>query len=917
MNADAAAHSDKAAARPASQVADAIAAACERQRAGQSYGDAGAVLKSIVEQRRRSIVGEHARGDIAAQKLSQTMDEAIEALFQSGARVHAEAAKSLAVCGVGGYGRGLLAPYSDVDLLFLHASDAAKIRPLLDFMLYPLWDAGLKLGHAVHTPSSAVEFAQRDLLARTAYLDCRRLAGPDQLFVDFEKRYEKLRKRTKSQFATAKRGERDERHERSDQSRFLAEPDLKEGKGGLRDLHFIRWLYKYEFDSEIDDPKTKKKLLSAEDLKAFKKCERFLWSVRVQLHSLHGRGDERLSFDVQPALAERLGYADRPDITAAERLMRHFFINAMEIGRLTRIFSAKLEEERFRISPSALRILPKALTKDEAGEKANLKLTFGRLNFDNAAKARRNPTDFFRLFRAFSKRSDFDFHPDALAIVAGSTASITSDIRRDPVIGKLFLATLSDAKEPVKTLRVMTETGLLGKYIPSFGKIIGRIEYGLYRRFSIDENVLQSIGVLAEIARGEAKEKHPIATSIVERWRSKATLYAALLLHETLWAIREESVEGCERLVARIARRLGLEPADADLAAWCAARHLVMARTAERRNLAEPKAIARFAAMVADERRLELLLVLSVCHFRVVGPYSWDDWTRRQLSELYYGASAWLKGGDLGLARRLADRAEEARAAAAALLVDWKAPEREAFLKRIPDSIYRSIDPTMIARIADLARAAMEEGARAAVAARLHDGDVEALVYADDRTGFLSDLAGAVAAAGLSVRTVQVMTTDDAKAIDVFTIQSADGEPIEDPETVRRLHAKLLAAAKSRPAKPFEPVRRLGDRRAIFTVPPVVRLDLDASDECLVVEAEGRDRPGLLHELTAALAELGVTIVSAHVATYGARAVDAFYLRDEPGYKITDKRRLQTIERRLMSVLADGASPRTKLTPGP
>ncbi|MEX0644095.1 MAG: [protein-PII] uridylyltransferase, partial [Parvularculaceae bacterium] len=772
-------------------------------------------------------------------------------------------------------------------------------------------------GHAVHTPSSAIDFAQRDVMARTAYLDRRRIAGPEKLIADFDKRYEKLRKRTKSQFASAKRGERDERHERSDQSRFLAEPDLKEGKGGLRDLHLIRWLYKYEFDSEIDDPKAKKKLLSADDLNAFKKCERFLWSVRVQLHSLRGRGEERLSFDVQPALAERLGYAGRSDITAAERLMKHFFINAMEIGRLTRIFSAKLEEERFRISPSALRILPKALTKDEAGEKANLKLSFGRLNFDNAAKARRNPIDFFRLFRAFSKRPDFDFHPDALAIVAASTAIISTEARRDPLIGKLFLATLCEAKEPVKTLRVMTETGLLGKYIPSFGKIIGRIEYGLYRRFSIDENVLQSIGVLAEIIRGEAKEKHPIATAILERWGSTETFYVALLLHETMWAIREGSVEACERLVARIARRLGLAPEEAELAAWAAARHLVMARTAERRNLAEPKAIARFAAMVGDERRLDLLLVLSVCHFRVVSPFSWDDWTRRQLSELYYGASAWLKGGDPGLARRLADRAEEARAAAAAFLVDWEAAEREAFLMRIPDSVYRSIDPTMIARIADLARAATEEGARAAVAVRLHDGDIEALVYADDRTGFLSDLAGAVASASLSVRTVQVMTTDDGKAIDIFAIQSADGEPISDPEIARRLHAKLLAAAKARPAKPFEPSRRLGDRRAIFSVPASVRLDLEASDDCLVVETEGRDRPGLLHELTAALAELGVTIDSAHVATYGARAVDAFYLRDEPGYKITDKRRLQTIERRLLGVLADGESPRTPLTLGP
>lgn len=890
----------------AAPIANLIAAACERQRAGQSYGEAGGVLKSIVEQRRRSAVNDFARGDVAAEKFGQAMNEAVAALFAAGARAYPEAAKKLNLAAVGGFGRGLLAPYSDIDLLFLHASSEKEFRPLLDYILYPLWDAGLKVGHAVHTPGSAVDSARGDLVTRTAYLDSRPIAGAPELYADFHKRFEKLRKGTKASFAAAKRKERDDRHERSEQSRFLAEPDLKEGKGGLRDLHLIRWLYKYEYDCAIDDPKAVKKLFSAEDMKAFKKCERFLWSVRVQLHGLSRRGDEKLSFDVQPALADRLGYADRRDMTAAERLMRHYFVNAMEVGRLTRIFSAKIEEEHLRLSPKALKVIPKALLKDEAGEKANLKLTYGRLNFDNAAKARRNPVDLFRLFRAYAKRPDLDFHPDALAIVTASTAAVTSEARRDPVIARLFLATLTEAKDPVETLRVMAETGLLGKFIPSFGKIIGRIEFGLYRRFSVDENVFQSIGVLAAIERGKAEAMHPIATGIVAGWKEKATLYVAALLHETAWSMRGEGVEACERLVARIARRLGLAPQEADLAGWAAARHLVMALTAERRNLADPQAIARFAAMAGDQRRLDLLLVLSVCHFRVVGPYSWDDWTRRQLSELYYGASAWLAGDDAALEARLAERAREARAASAKLLSGWSARARDAFLAGVSDAMFRAADPAMIARIADLARAAAEEGANAAVAARLAEGDIEAIVYADDRTGLLADLAGAVAASGASVRFVQVMTTEAGKAIDIFGVQSIDGEPIKDAELVRRVHAKLLAAAKAPPLRPFEPSRRIGDRRGIFDVAPVVRLDLDASEQSLVVEAEGRDRPGLLHELTAALAELGVTIVSAHVSTYGARAVDAFYLQDAPGYKITDKRRQQSIERRLLGVLADG-----------
>lgn len=910
------ARTDELHATPAS-VGEAIALACERQRAGQAHGEIAATLKTFVERRRRAVAAQYARGDVAAVRLAEFVTEAIVALFREGAKVHSAAAAKLTIAAVGGFGRGELAPYSDVDLLFLHPGDAASIRPLLDFVLYPLWDAGLKVGHAVHTPASAVEFAQGDMVARTAFLDSRHICGPGAPYTDFQKRYEKLRKRTKKQFENAKRAELEARHEKSDQSRYLAEPDLKEGKGGLRDLHTIKWLYKYEFDRNIDDEKASKRILSPDDLKALKKCERFLWSVRVQLHGLRGRADEKLSFDVQPTLAEKLGYADRGGMPAAERLMKHYFVNAMEVGRLTRIFAAKLEEDRSRLSPRAFKIIPKSLTVDEAGEKANLKLAFGRLHFDNPARARRNPLDLFRLFRAYAKRPDLDIHPDALAIVSASASALTLERRNDPAIAKVFLATLTQAKEPARTLRLMAETGLLGRYIPSFGKIIGRIEYGLYRRYSVDENVFQSIGVLAEIERGGATDRHPIASSILSKTRDRTLYYAATLLHETIWSIREGTVESCERLIARIAKRLGLGPEDAALVAWAASRHLLMVRTVERRNLSEPLAVARFAEAVGDQRRLDLLLVLSICHLRTIGVFSWDEWTRRQLTELYHAASAWIAGGEEALAARFAERAGTVRAAAREILISWSEREKDSFLQRLDDEMFRIFDAEMIARIGDLARAAEQEGVAEAVALRPRGDALEAIVYADDRTGLLADLAGAVSTAGVSVRSVQVTTTTDRKAIDVFTIQSLDGGPLEDPTLARRLHGRLLEAARKSPVKEPTPAKRIGDRRAIFKVPPEVRLDLEASQECAVFEAEGRDRPGLLYDLTAALADLGVTILSAHIATYGERAVDAFYLQDAPGYKITNRRRLQSIERRLYNVLSAGDEPRSPLTVKP
>ncbi|NWG70716.1 MAG: [protein-PII] uridylyltransferase [Parvularculaceae bacterium] len=900
--------------RPVSEI---IAAACERERAGQSHGEVGPAIRRIVEARRKSVALEYARGDIAAERLARTIEEVIGALFSAGAALH-PAARKLAVVAVGGFGRRLLAPHSDVDLLFLHDGDATAIRPLVDFMLYPLWDAGLKVGHAAHPPREAVRAAERDMTARTAWLDARLLHGESRVFRDFRQAYENLRKRTKKQFIAAKEDERAARHARAETGRYLAEPDLKEGKGGLRDLHFMRWVWKYAHETDIADPKGRKRAFSAEDIAAFRQAERFLWSVRVQLHALRGRAEEKLSFDLQPVLAERLGFNDRGDMTAAERLMRRYFMNAMEVGRLLRILTARLEEEReiARLSPAAIRTLPKALGRDEAGEGPNLRLHVGRLHFQNPARARKNPIDSFRLFRAYARRPDFAFHPEALAVVAASVRNVTAETRDDPKIAELFVSSLTEAKDPVRLLRVMAETGLLGAYLRAFGKIIGRTEYGLYRRYSIDETAYRAIGVLHEIIRGEASEKHPIASRILAAAPDRRRYFIALLLHEIGWGMKEAGIDAVERDIARIARRLGLGDDEARLVGWAGARHRLMQETVERRDLSEPASVRRFAEEVATRERLDLLLVLAVCHQRVVAANSWDDWTRRQISMLYDSARAYLEGGEEGLILRREASAEEARAEASAHLSARSGGERARQLDRLPTAVLKTAEPELIGRIADLVSAAENEGATAAVSARLRDGLIEAIVYAADRTGLLADLAGAVAAAGASVRSVQVTTSEDGKAIDVFAAQAVDGA-IPDAELARRLHAKLLEAAQRAPARPPSFSRRIGDRRAMFHVPAKIRLDAEASASSLIVEAEGRDRPGLLYDLCAAFADLGLTIASAHVATYGARAVDAFYVRDGKGRKPADPARLAAIEARLRAALDGGEGARTPLTPKP
>ncbi|MEL6213986.1 MAG: hypothetical protein AAFQ96_10400, partial [Pseudomonadota bacterium] len=294
---------------------------------------------------------------------------------------------------------------------------------------------------------------------------------------------------------------------------------------------------RYVFDQEIDAGNGARHVLSTDELKSFAKAERFLWSIRMALHAFHDTANETLTFEAQPVLADRLGYAARSGGAPAERMMRHYFVNAVEVGRLLRLFCAKLEEERTKRVPRIPKRLPRDLARDEAPGRPNLRIKNGRIDFQDAGAATDEPRDFFRLFRAFSKRPDIDFSPDALALISANAAKVTTAVRRDPVNAALFMATVMETHQPMKTLRVMHEVGLLAKFLPFFGKIAGQVEYGLYRRFTLDEQIFQAVGVLSAMRRGETDAKHPFATRIVAHADNPAALYALVLLYEARFSL--------------------------------------------------------------------------------------------------------------------------------------------------------------------------------------------------------------------------------------------------------------------------------------------------------------------------------------------------------------------------------------------
>ncbi|MCI5044753.1 MAG: [protein-PII] uridylyltransferase [Aquisalinus sp.] len=872
------------------------------------------------------VLGRTRKGSVINRRLSDVTDSAIKGLFEAGAWHYPEEARYLAVMAIGGYGRGALAPYSDIDLLFLHAPYARqKIKPLTDFILYALWDTGFTIAQCVHSPASAIAFAKEDLPGNTSFLDARMLIGEQSIVDDFRARYEKHRQQTVQQFVEAKLDEREQRLSEAHASRYQIEPDVKEGKGGLRDLQTIHWLARFTQGTANIPEHLQAGVFSDEEAVSYRKSLDFMWSVRVQMHDVRGRPDERLTLDIQPQIAERLGYKDRDHMPAAERLMKHYFITAAEVGRLTGVICASLEEAELKSPRLFVSSLFQSLNKglfgasakkirpDEIGSAENFTLRNGRLDFVDHDAVTNNPVDLFRLFRIAGRAPACDIHPEALKTVASEAKFLRKEIIADLQIAKCFEAILLDTEETEDLLRDMTEASLLGGYFSIFGRLVGRMKYGLFRKYTLDEHTLKSIGVLINIMRGELKKEYPISSSIVHSADTVVPFFLIVALQESLEALPHLPEDRVAREVKKSISHLLQENDAIDDVVWVVLNHKLMASTAARRNIMEPKLVKSFCEQVGTAKRLDLLMVLTACRLHVLGLQSSDNWTRRDITVLYQAAKAWFEGGSTGLEQLLLKRRQTFRNKTARALSDWSVPELEKFFGRLTPAFFDGATPGSAARFAKLTREVDQtNGPGRSVVTFSDNGLVEVMVYSRDRAGLFASVAGTIASIGGTVRASSAFPVSSVgkgpdMAANIFLFRQEQEYSALDTErhhqSTGTLVGKFDAAIASLDTIDLQLTSRFGDRNRMFDVEAEVLFDQEASEDALIVEARGMDRPGLLYELSSALRDVGVSIKSAYVATYGELAIDTFYIQDLPGYKITDKRRQEVIRRRLLAVL--------------
>jgi [protein-PII] uridylyltransferase len=814
------------------------------------------------------------------------------------------AAERLAIVAVGGYGRGELAPQSDVDILFLLPY---KLTPhgeqVVEYILYHLWDLGLKVGHATRSIDECLRQAKADLTIRTNLLEARYVCGEQALYQELRRRYAKeIVAGTGLAFTQAKLAERDERHRRMGNSRYALEPNVKEGKGGLRDLHALFWIAKYLY--AVDDIATlvDRGVFTQAEAASFEKAESFLWSVRFCLHDIAGRPEERLSFELQPEIAKRLGYTDHAGTRGVERLMKHYFLTAKNVGDLTRIFCAALEAENRK---PAFRLPDFRIFRQEI---EGFRVDGGRLALRDAKQLTDRPADMLRLFEV-AQRHGLDIHPTSLRLVTQNLRLVDRELRADPEANRLFLEMLTSPKDPEGGLRRLSEAGVFGRFVPDFGRVVAQMQYDMYHHYTVDEHTLFAIGILARIEKGELAEEAPIASRVVHQVLSRRVLYLAVMLHDIAKGRGGDHSELGEEVAQKLCPRLGLSEEETETVAWLVRYHLVMSKTAFQRDIDDPQTLADFTGLVQSLERLRLLLVLTVADIRAVGPKVWNGWKAQLLRDLYHRAEEQLSGG-------LLTEGREARIGAATRalrleLPDWTDDDFETHLARGVASYWLSFDTNSLARHARLVRTAEAREQELSLETRIDRwrAVTEVTIYTPDRHGLFSLLAGAIAAAGGNIVDARIFTLSNGMALDTFWVQDAEGGPFERPDRLARLSVTVEQTLGGRPLPDLD--QRLSaykSRFDVFPVVPRVLIDNNASATHTVIEVNGRDRPGLLYRVTAALTELKLQISSAKISTFGQRAVDVFYVKDLYGLKIEADPRLKTIRARLLEALEPTAA---------
>jgi [protein-PII] uridylyltransferase len=792
-----------------------------------------------------------------------------------------------ALVAVGGYGRAELAPYSDLDILFLHTGrHAAQTQQLVERVLRLLWDSGITVGHSFHTVPGCMRAARADPHLQTALLSTRLLAGNVALLDSLRASLERERRRRDDDFMAALRDERAARYAKFGASVCLQEPNVKESAGGLRDMHTALWTARVKTGCHTLDELRAGGLISGDEQKSAVRAYDFLWRVRHAAHLLTGRKTDRLALDLQPALAGEFGYKSEAHLLASEKFMRDYYRRARELHLFSESFVARVSE------PADRRAHWFTKTRAERPDEPFL-VSEGRLRLQGDKQIfERNPLLLFDAF-ALAQAADVPFSHGLREAISRSLSVVDRDFRASPEAAQRFLRLLRRRGRAGGALRLMHEVGFLGRYLPEFGRISLLIQHDLYHHYTIDEHTLKAVEALDELHLGRDRARSHLRAAFDEV-DDPAFLYLSVLLHDIGKGRGGGHIPRGARIAERVCRRLQLDERDAERVVLIVRHHVTMSHLAQRRDLNEPRVASDFAAEVETLDALNMLWLLTYADLNGVGPGVWSEWKGTLLRELYQRARTRLTGLDAP-----ADEQQEV-SRYRKQVVDLLAGELplsavERHLALLPERYTRATRPEETAAHLRLIE---QLGADAFGWQWRQDGASTVLtVCARDRQGLFADIAGTLAAQGVEILAAEVNTREDGVAIDVFTLREAATRHAVEEYRHAAIERALLsairgesdvAAAVERWRTKNAPRRRTALVESRRRKLPHVVCDNEASPSATMIEVHALDEPGLAYKIASAIVSLRLDIVCARVATEKSDALDVFYVNDAGGTKLSE-----------------------------
>ena len=837
------------------------------------------------------------------------LDLAVKAAFQHAARIDGidNPQNTCALLAIGGYGRGELAPYSDLDLLFLYnRQKLAQMKPVLDNLLRLLWDSGIKVGHSFRTVGDCVTSALDDPHLRTALVNTRFLAGNRGLHNSLNEALEKDRRRRVDSFITAVGRERDARYVRFGATVCLQEPNIKETAGGLRDFHTALWLIHARHGYKKLDEARAHNLVSESEARKVLRAYDFLWRVRNSAHFLMGRKTETLSLGMQTILAEQFGYKPGVHLLGSEKLMRDYYHHARELNLFLEAVSARVSDNEAQLSRS---------WRKRGDERLHEPFTIrrGRLRFDGEPEFfSRNPLAIFNAFAlAQAARVPFDYQ--LREAIAHSSRAISSKSRTSGAVAQAFLGLLRRRGRTGYVLRSMHDLGVLTRLIPEFGRISLLVQHDLYHHFAVDEHTLRAIEAIDALYAGENKHRAHFR-GVLEQVRDPTLLYLALLLHDIGKGQGRGHVGRGARLAETVCRRLGLKEEPAKKIVLLVKHHVTMAHLALRRDLNEARLISDFAVSLGSLDALNMLLLLTYADLNAVGPGVWTEWKGSLLWDLYRRTKKVITGEDVPI-DIAAERSRIKGEIVAALTSTVPLSEVERHLALLPDRYLHVTPPGAVATHIQMIDAVKAEGFACRWTSQ-NNASGELVVAAPDRHGLFANLAGTLAANGTEILSAEVNTREDGIAIDTFVLRQASTRKAVEVHRCQAIERALrqavagsldVAASVERWNTANAPRKKSRTVLARHHNLPTVACDNEISSSSTLIEVHAIDEPGLAYRIAAVLAGFGIEIICARIATEKSDALDVFYVTDGDGLKLSDEM-IESVKRELMDKLRGAAA---------